>query len=64
MLSRDGMLEKLHKLDFCAIATVSTMDRGLQYDYVSSHGYGIEFATLGDWPAYMLRELSMISGIK
>lgn len=49
------MLDKLHSLGFRAIATVETMDMGLEFDYVSSSGYGSILGAFGDWPAYALK---------
>ena len=51
--TREQLLNKLHDVPFCAIATVVTEDMGLQYDYISSEGSGTGFGGMGRWPAYV-----------
>ena len=58
-MTREEMLDKLHKIRLGAQATVATMDMGLQYEYVTSEGYGESFGGMGEWPAYRLEGTSL-----
>lgn len=57
-MTREEMLNKLHSIDIGAQATVATMDMGLQYEYVTNIGWGENFGSMGDWPAYELHGIS------
>lgn len=55
-MTREEMLKKLHSIGVGAQATVGTMD-GLQYEYVTSEGWGEEFGIIY-WPVYVLHGIS------
>mgnify|MGYP000491644776 CR=1 FL=1 len=56
-MNREEMLKKLHEVSFCAVATVATMDMGLQFDYINSEGAGTGLGAFGGWPAFILRQI-------
>ena len=57
-MTREEMLDKLHKIRVGAQPTVATMDMGLEYEYVTPDGYGDCFGGMGDWPVYRLENIS------
>ena len=57
-MTREEMLDKLHKIRVGAQPTVATMDMGLEYEYVTPDGYGDGFGGMGDWPVYRLENIS------
>lgn len=54
-MTREEILNKLHGIKVGAQPTVITNDMGLQYEYVTSEGYGEGFGNMGAWPAFVLR---------
>ena len=58
-MTREEMINYLHKIDLHATPTVMTGDMGLQYDYITSEGAGTGFGGMGDWPAWRLPTLEI-----
>lgn len=57
-MTREEMLNKLHKIKIGAQPTVITDDMGLQYEYVTPEGYGEGFGDMGDWPFHKIENVS------
>lgn len=57
-MNREEMLKKLHAAKIAAQPITITMDMGLQYEYVTPEGCGCGFGNMGEWPAYLIRDMT------
>lgn len=65
-MTRENMLEQLHKTEFCAVPTVQTIDMGIEFDFVDNCGAGTALDSIGSWPLFRLAniEASKLAVIK